>query len=317
MTESSRPVSRRHFIAAALSTGAVAGCVTRDPAGPAVIDTHTHFYDPSRPRGVPWPPPNDPILFRTVLPPEYERLAAPLGIGGTVVVEASPWVEDNDWLLDLAAQDRFLVGIVGHLKPGQPEFGTQLERLARHSRFRGIRTGVWDPKSGFDDAAVVRDLGLLARRGLSADLLIGPDQLPAVAALARRLPSLRIVVDHCANVRVDGKAPPGSWTEGIRECGGFSDIVMKVSGLVEGTGREQGAAPADPDFYRPVLDVLWDAFGPERVMFGSNWPVSSRCAPLATVFNIAHTYFSGRGREAMEAFFHSNALRVYGLARGQ
>jgi L-fuconolactonase len=310
-------VTRREFLAGAtvLSAAALAGCATRSPNRSATfIDTHTHFYDPSRPEGVPWPPPDDPLLHRTVLPAEFRRLAEPLGIGGTVVVEASPWVEDNQWVLDLAANEPFLMGLVGHLKPGHPGFADHLERFARNRRFRGIRTGLWGVK--FDPAqdAMLQDLARLADRDLALDVLIGPDQLPAVAQLAEQLPTLRLVIDHCANVRIDGKTPPANWQDGLRRCSDHRNIFMKVSGLVEGTGRTDGSAPDDPEFYRPVLDAVWEAFGEDRVVFGSNWPVSARFASLATVQAIVAGYFGGHGVRVTEKFFRHNAVGVYRLA---
>ena len=89
-----------------------------------IIDTHTHFYDPFRPQGVPWPEKDDEILYRRALPEDYKALAVPEGVTGTVMVECSPWVEDNQWVLDLAATDPFIVGLVGHLEPDDPDFAT-------------------------------------------------------------------------------------------------------------------------------------------------------------------------------------------------
>ena len=103
---------------------------------PLVIDTHTHFYDPTRKEGVPWPGKADKVLYRTVLPAEYKKLAAPHGVTGTVVVEASPRVEDNQWLLDLAEDEPLIVGIVGHLSPGQRDFAANLTLPSRGSRRR-------------------------------------------------------------------------------------------------------------------------------------------------------------------------------------
>src|ERR1041385_4920670 len=104
-----------------------------------IIDTHTHFYDPTRPQGVPWPEPTDELLYRRVLPEDYKALAVPEGVTGTVVVEASQWVEDNDWILGLAAEEPFIVGFVGNLQPGAEGFGENLDRFAANPLFRGIR----------------------------------------------------------------------------------------------------------------------------------------------------------------------------------
>jgi predicted TIM-barrel fold metal-dependent hydrolase len=309
--------SRREFLtAASLATAAVvAGCVT-PPSSPAgVIDTHTHFYDPTRPQGVPWPPKNDALLYRPVYPEEFKKLAQPHGVTGTVVVEASPWLEDNQWVLDLAARDKFLLALVGNIKPGRSEFGAELKRFAANPLFRGIRIGVWEKSPLAEDVSVVRDLKLLAERGLALDVLTGPDKLSAVAKLAATVPDLRIVIDHCANVRVDGQSPPAAWIEGLRACSPHRNVFMKVSGLVEGTGRADGLAPADTAFYRSVLDAIWESFGENRVIYGSNWPVSARFASYATVFGIGNGYFATKGRAALQKYFAGNAGVAYKVAR--
>ena len=94
-----------------------------------IIDTHTHFYDPTRPEGVPWPNPDDDVLYRKVMPEDYKALAVPEGAIGTVVVEASKWLEDNQWILDLAADEPFIVGFVGHLEPDDANFEGSLDKI--------------------------------------------------------------------------------------------------------------------------------------------------------------------------------------------
>ncbi len=289
----------------------VAGCATPPSSSKGIIDTHTHFYDPARPQGVPWPPKNDALLYRSVHPDEFKKLAEPHGVAGTVVVEASPWIEDNQWVLDLAARDKFLLGLVGNIKPGRSEFGAELERFVANPLFRGIRIGVWEKSPLAEDASVIRDLRLLAERGLALDVLTGPDKLAAVAKLAGTLPGLRIVIDHCANVRIDGQAPPAAWLDGLHACSRHRNVFMKVSGLVEGTGRADGSAPADTAFYRPVLDAIWESFGEDRVIYGSNWPVSARFGSYATVSRIVNEYFGAKGRAASQKYFAANAGVAY------
>ena len=145
--------------------------------------------------------------------------------------------------------------------------------------------------------------------------LTGPDRLRDVTKLAAALPSLRIVIDHCANVRLDGAAPPAAWREGLRACAPHRNVFMKVSGLVEGTGRADGKAPADAAFYQPTLDAIWDTFGEARVLFGSNWPVSARFAGYATLLGIVTDYFATKGRAAAENYFSRNAVKVYKVGR--
>src|SRR5215475_5623794 len=104
-----------------------------------IVDTHTHFWDPTRPQGIPWPPKNDAVLYQPSLPARYRKLTQALGVTGTVAIEASPWFEDNQWLLDLARDNPVIVGMVGHLSPGTPEFKDHLTRFSKNRLFLGIR----------------------------------------------------------------------------------------------------------------------------------------------------------------------------------
>jgi len=284
-------------------------------ASVTVIDTHTHFYDPSRPEGVPWPPRDEKRLYRTVLPKDYRAVPVPLPVTGTVVVEASPWLEDNQWVLDLAAHDPFIVGFVGNLPVGTKQFAGHLKRFAANKLFRGIRIGERKLDGALDTAAFVSDLKLLADHDLSLDLLGGGGILPFADRLAKAVPDLRIVIDHLASVVVDGKAPPADWVKQMRTLARTPNIYFKLSGLVEGTGRSDGSAPRDVEFYRPVLDAMRKMFGPERLIYASNWPVSERFAPLATVQGIVADYFHRHGRPAEEQVFTLCAKAAYKWSR--
>jgi predicted TIM-barrel fold metal-dependent hydrolase len=276
-----------------------------------VIDTHTHFYDPTRAQGVPWPPRDDKLLYRPVLPKGYRALPLPRPVTGTVVVEASPWLEDNQWVLDLAAHEPFIVGFVGNLPVGAKEFAGHLNRFAANRLFRGIRLRDRKLEGTLEDPAFVSGLKLLADRDLSLDLVGGLEILSFAARLAGELPHLRIIIDHLAGVVVDGKAPPADWAEQMRALARRPNIYCKLSGLVEGTGRSDGSAPRDVEFYRPVLDAMRAMFGPERLMYASDWPVSERFAPLATVQGIVGEYFRGDGRRAEEQVFWQSAQAAY------
>lgn len=309
-------MDRRGFLASAglLAAAAAAGCRSAGvaPAG-GIIDTHVHFYDPSRPQGVPWPPKTDSLLFRTVLPPELKALARPLGVTGCVIVEASPLEEDNQWVLDLAADDPFILGVVGHLKPGAPGFRAALDRFARNPRFRGVRTGLWGVDPAAAGSAFVDDLRALAERGLALDVGQGVPHMETAARLADAVPSLRIVVNHFGGPKIAGGGPDPRWLAAVRGAAAHRNVVMKLSGLVEGTGRREGDAPSDPAPYRPFLEAVWNAFGPDRLLFGSNWPVSARFAPYARVLDLARAFLAEGGLAALAAGLRDNAVRVYGL----
>jgi len=273
-----------------------------------IIDTHTHFYDPARPQGVPWPSPNDDFLYRRVLPENYKALAIPEGVTGTVVVEASEWVEDNQWILNLAENEPFIVGFVGNLQPGTEDFGKNLERFTANPLFLGIRPRGANIEN-FQKDTFFGDIKKLAEKDLELDLLIGTVVLPAVAFLAERIPELRIVINHIACVRIDGKEPDSEWVEGMQMAAEHSNVYCKVSGLVEVT--QDKPAPEDVGYYTPTLDVLWEAFGEDRLVYGSNWPVSERFADYATVQRIVMEYFKTKGQEASEKYFWKNSKTAY------
>ena len=274
-----------------------------------IIDTHTHFYDPSRPQGVPWPDPDDNLLYRTALPGQYRALVKGRGVTGTVVVEASSWVEDNQWVLDLAAEDPFIVGLVGNLDPTSDTFSDHLRRFAANPLFSGIR--VHGTETFMGSQTMVRRLALLAELDLELDLLMGVPDLPAVAYLAERIPGLRIVINHIAEVPIRGPDhdPDPAWIEGMQHAASHAHVYCKVSGLVEVTG--QARAPTDVEFYRPTLDFLWNTFGENRLIYGSNWPVCERYADYATVQQIVDTYFTAKGPEASAKYFWKNAKSAY------
>ena len=311
-----RKLCRRDFlkVAIAAASGAAGSpeLLAADEAkSPEIIDTHTHFYDPARPEGVPWPNKNDALLYRTVLPAEFARLTGPLGVTGTVVVEASPWLEDNQWVLDLAAKEPLLVGMVGNLTPGSDGFAAQLDRFAKNPLFRGLRILGASLGEGLSRKPFVDDLRRLADTDRELDVNGRPDMLPDVARLAREIPKLRIVINHVANARIDGKPPDAAWLSGMRSAAAGENVFCKVSALVESTGRREGDAPADVEYYRPVLDALWQTFGEGRLIYGSNWPVSERFAPYRTVLGIVREYFTARGSTAAKKFFAANAQAAY------
>jgi predicted TIM-barrel fold metal-dependent hydrolase len=253
------------------------------------------------------------MLYRTVHPKNYRALPVPRPVTGTVVVEASPWVEDNQWVLDLAAKEPFVVGVVGNLPVGTKDFAAHLKRFAAIKLFRGIR--LRDRK--LDDPAFLADLRLLNDYDLSLDLVNGGDILLFAERLAKMLPDLRIIIDHLAGLKVDGNAPPADWVGKVQALVPRPNVYFKLSGLVEGTGRSDGSAPRDVEFYCPVLDAVHDILGPDRLVYASNWPVSELFAPLATVQGIIVDYFRSHGRQTEARVFAKNAEAVYRWTRRQ
>lgn len=308
---------RREFLKTAAGSAASAwcGCATRPgPAATGIIDTHVHFYDPARPQGVPWPPAADAFLHRTVLPDELKTLAGPLGVTGVVIVEASAWEEDNQWVLDLADRDPFILGVVGHLKPGRPGFRDHLQRFARNPKFCGIRAGLWNAGVEADEAAWMSDIARLADLGLSLDIGSGVANMEAADRIAGARPDLRLVINHHGGARIREGAPDARWLQAVQSLGRRANVSMKISGLVEGTGLRDGTAPTGIDPYVAWFDAVRDAFGADRLLFGSNWPVSARFASYGAVLDLARQCLARLPVNAMDQGLRLNAIRAYGLA---
>jgi predicted TIM-barrel fold metal-dependent hydrolase len=303
---------RREFLCTAAAITVVREAIPTDTK-PPVIDVHTHFYDPTRKEGVPWPGKDSKELYRPVLPKEFKQLVKPYGVTGTVVVEASPWVEDNQWLLDQAKENDVIVGVVGRLLLTDVDFAKYLTRFAKNPLYRGIRVNEAEVREAFKDDKQLDRLKALSDNGLSLDLNGGHETFLMAAKVADKLPKLRIVVNHMGNPLIDGKEPPELWRKAVAtgaEAG--ANVYCKLSALADGTRKRDGA-PTDLAFYTPVLDVIWKAFGADRLLYGSNWPVSDLYAKYATVYSLAAKYVEGKGKEATAKVFGTNAVKAYRL----
>jgi len=291
------------FSAAAAALGARTARAAVPRSVPA-IDTHTHFFDPTRPGGVPWPGANSP-LHTPHRPEKFHRVVANLNVVGTVVVEASPWVEDNQWILDLAADEPAIVGLVGNLQPGQPEFAANLRRFSANPLFLGLRFGAAVLKT-IGEPAVDADVSRLADAGLALDVLGRVPILEPTLRIARRWPTLRIVIDHLPFTDWDGDVP--AMRRALADLAARPNVYAKISEILR---RVDGNVVVDPAFYRPALDALVDLFGPDRIIYGSNWPVSDRHGPYATVHRVAADYFATRDARIAENYFWRNSLAAY------
>lgn len=303
--------TRRAVLQAAAFTVCGTTIARAQTARPGIVDTHTHFYDPTRPEGVPWPAPDDKFLYRPVLPAEYRQMTKDHGVVGTVVVEASPRPGDNQWILDLAAKDPFVLGLVGNLSPGSKEFAEHFPKLIAQPKFLGIRVNSGPLGMGLDKPEFMADIKKLMDAGRELDVNGRPDLLPMVEKLATKLPDLRIVINHLANVRIDGAMLDATWLQDLKAAAKHPNVFLKVSALVEGASQGNRTAPTDPTYYKPMLDAAFDVFGDKRVIYGSNWPVSARFGSYAVVQQIVQAYVNDKGPEIADRFFHHNAKTAY------
>ena len=273
------------------------------------LDAHQHFwsYDAAQ---YPWIPQGS-ALHRNWLPGDLAPLLAAAGLDGCIAVQARQTAEESRWLLELAEHHAIIKGVVGWVDLRAARVGEELAVLARHPRFVGVRHVVQDePDDDFMlGADFLRGIGALRAHQLTYDILIVPRQLPAAIALAKRFPKQPFVLDHIAKPGIKaGTLSP--WREQIRELAKAPNVLCKVSGMVTEADAKAWKA-AD---FRPYLDVVFEAFGEDRLMFGSDWPVCLLAAEYAQVFALVRDYIAPLSVEAQAKMFGGNAARFY-LAR--
>lgn len=296
---------------------AIAEAERSAPAGKRpIIDTHIHFWQTSRPGGVPWPTPDEGPIFRDVLPPEYNALAKSNGVVKAVVVEASGIVEDNQWILDLVKGDPFYFAFVGNLEIGAPTFAADLARFAADPRFVGIRGYLTGPAEGITlSAAQLTNLRDLAARGMTLDIISRGTKNPKaqVKALCTAVPNLRIIIDHLGGA----KGPPpvdATWESEIRGlASACPNVHMKFSSFYDmyAPGDVVFASPTDLASYKAHFDVLMSAFGADRLVWASNWPVIMLHGSFEAQIAIAEQYLAPLGTAVRDKVMFRNALAFY------
>ncbi len=284
----------------------------RTPSIP-IIDTHIHLFDPRRPRGIPWPPKDDPVLYKPALPARYRQVTEGEGIVGAIEIECSPWLEDNQWVLDIADNDPLMVGTVGDLEPNQPDFRKQLEHFHKNPLFRGIRYGnLWGRSLSdeLDNPDFVAGLKELAAAGLEMDTA-NPDTvlIAAVVRLTDLVPDLRIVIDHLPQYNPPAAgAARNEYEANLRELGKRPQVYAKISEVLR---KVDGRVQMDVDFYRPRLDQMWEIFGEDRLMYGSDWPNSDHIETVPQELTVVRAYLESKGAAAAEKVFWKNSVAAY------
>ncbi len=291
--------SRRALIGS-LGTAAASLAVAQEPPIP-IIDTHFHLYDATRPQGAPFPKTPNPPPF---LPKHFRETAMPLGIVGGIKVEASPWVEDNLWVLMIIADEPMIVGMVGNLDPVKPEFQEYLERYHRNKLFLGIRYGnVWERQdivSAVHKPEFIANMKAFAQTGLTLEVA-NPrlDLIDATVRLTDKVPELRVVLGHLQALALPtAHDVMKRYADNLKELKGRNAFV-KVSG-VPGP-RPNGMGP-DPAVYKPVLDLFWDIFGEDLLVYAGRNKAN---------LDILKQYFLAKGRPAAEKFFWKNSVRAF------
>jgi L-fuconolactonase len=274
------------------------------------IDAHQHFwnYDAQQ---YPWIQADWPIR-KTFLPEDLKPLLAAEGFDACVAVQARQSMEETLWLLELAQKHSFIAGVVGWinlLADSNKAVPYQLERIER-GKLVGVRHVVQDEP---DDNFMLRTdflcgIASLKDYGLTYDILIFPKQLPAAIQLVGKFPEQPFVLDHIAKPLIRA-GRLFEWEEQIRELAKAPNVMCKLSGMVTEARRNDWR----PEEFKPYLDVVWEAFGEDRLMIGSDWPVCLLSAEYSATIGIVKNYLKQFSAATQAKVLGGNATRFYKL----
>ncbi|MGE5124697.1 MAG: amidohydrolase family protein [Betaproteobacteria bacterium] len=276
------------------------------------IDAHQHFWR-YRPETHGWISEAMAVLKRDYLPRDLEPLLRGQGFDGCVAVQAAQTIEETRFLLELAERHPFVRAVVGYVDLASPDLERQLDELVRHPRFRGVRHIAQDEpdERWLARPDVVHGIGALRRHGLSYDILVYARQLPAAVELVRQLPDQPFVLDHLGKPEVrSGRLEP--WRGELRRLATHGNVACKLSGLVTEADWD-GWTTAD---VRPYLEAALEAFGPGRLMIGSDWPVCLLAGDYARVIGLATDFVASLSADEQAAILGTNARRFYGIPGG-
>ena len=273
-----------------------------------VIDAHQHFWDPAR-NDYGWLTADLPALYRPFQPDDLAPLLAASGVTGTVLVQAAPTTAETDYLLDLAAHTPFVKGVVGWIDFEDPTQHKLLERWAAHPKLKGIRPMVqdiadpdWLLKPQIDWAfEALQDVDL------AFDALVLPRHLRPLLQRLERHPDLRVCIDHAAKPDIKGQNFE-PWASDLAQLARKTRCFCKVSGLIT-----EAATPWTVQDLEPVLDTLFTLFGPDRLIFGSDWPVLTLNGDYQGWIDLVRHRTRDLTPTERDLLFGGNATRFYRL----
>ena len=273
------------------------------------LDSHQHFWT-YRPDHQVWMTDEMQVLRRDYLPGELQPLLQSIQFDGTIAVQARQMVGETAWLLELADVHDFIKGVVGWVDLQSPELRSQLETYSGHPKLVGVRHVVHDEP---DDKFMLRPefrrgIAQLREFGLTYDLLLFPKHLPVAVRLVAEFPDQPFVLDHIAKPTVrEGRMSP--WREDLQRLAQFPNVWCKLSGLVTEATWQQW----QPEDFHRYLDIVVAAFGPGRLMIGSDWPVCTLSGTYGDTMKIVTDYIRKLPTEIREGILGGNCARFYGL----
>jgi L-fuconolactonase len=272
-----------------------------------IVDSHQHFWQVGR-FDYPWMRPEVAVLCHDYLPAQLEPILQAHRVHQTVLVQASNSVAETQWLLSLADQHPFIAGVVGWVDLQGDEVGRQLDDLAAHPKFKGVRHLVESEPA--DDwlaqESVIKGLRELSSRRLSYDLLVHTRHLKHAKAVVDECPELQFVIDHVAKPPI-ARSEIRGWARELKPFSAAPNVWCKLSGLV----TEANWTNWRIEDFIPYIDKALEYFGPQRMMFGSDWPVCVLAASYEQVLEIANTVLADLSAADKELIFSRNASQFY------
>ncbi|MBL8268783.1 amidohydrolase family protein [Steroidobacter sp.] len=276
------------------------------------VDSHIHFwrYDSQE---YPWISADMQGLKRDLLPEDVRPLLDAAGIDSCIAVQARVAERETDFLLDLAGQYPWVAGVIGWVDLSSDSLAQRLASWASNRKLMGFRHILQgDPNAGelVDSAAFRRGVALLQSRQMIYELLIFADQLPAVTDFSRRSDQHWLVLDHLGKPNIRNRRLD-SWRRDLAPIAALPHVVCKLSGLV--TEANDASGKFDAAHLRDYLDVALEMFGPQRLLFGSDWPVCLLVASYAEAADIVERWSAQLSASDREWIWGSTAARIYGL----
>lgn len=273
------------------------------------IDAHQHFwrYTPDQYR---WISDDMSVLKRDYLPNDLLKELERCQVAGCIAVQARQSLEETQWLLALADQFDFIRGVVGWIDIGSDTLADELKAFSGATKLKGFRHVLQDESepSFMLRPQFIRGLQILAEHNYSYDILVFSRQLPQVCELVQHLPAMRLVLDHIGKPDLQ-RGRWRSWQLGIAELASHPHIYCKLSGMITEADWQDWK---DSDFER-YLDFIFQCFGPERVMFGSDWPVCRLAGEYSQVHALIGDYVGRNHHSHHSQIFGGNACKFYRL----
>jgi L-fuconolactonase len=271
-----------------------------------LIDAHQHFWRVGQ-NGFSWPKPDLTAIHRDFEPIDLLAVGAPVGLAGSVLVQSQPDDRDTDWMLALADQEPLVLAVVGWADLASPEAPDRIATLARNPKLRGLRPML---QSLSDAAWIARPelepaINAMVAHGLSLDALVLERHLPHLLTLARRRPDLAIVIDHGAKPPIAANAF-AAWAHAIDALAALPQVYCKLSGLLT-----EAAPGQPPEALAPYVRHLVSAFGPERLMWGSDWPVLNLAGDYAGWLDLARRLSGLTDPDDLAALFGGTCRQFY------